>query len=152
MKPLKEINLLLVDDSPEDIQLTKLALRQANIPAKISVAYDGIECLKLLHACMESEDKLLPDLILLDLNMPRKDGKEVLEELKRDPALKTIPVIILTTSQSDKDILESYERYANSYVSKPLNFHEFGDVMAVIEKFWLQLVRLPEKSTGKSSS
>lgn len=140
---VKTIQILLVDDSPEDIQLTKFAFKKANVPNKISVAKDGQECLNYLTSRLNNTEPL-PDLILLDLNMPKKGGKEVLEEIKVDKRLRMIPVIVLTTSQSNEDITGSYERYANGYVSKPIDFNHFGEVVKVIESFWLNLVKLPQ--------
>lgn len=139
----REVHILLVEDSLEDAQLTKYAFKRAKIPHTLTIVNDGLECMTFLRGQEEYKDRILPDLILLDLNMPRKGGKEVLEEIKTDQELKSIPVIVLTTSQSKEDVKESYERYANGYVSKPIDFNEFSRVVSVIDSFWLNLVSLP---------
>jgi CheY-like chemotaxis protein len=149
----RPIEILLIEDNPGDVRLTQEALRTARMPNRLRVAEDGIEAMAMLHR----EDKYaagpLPDLILLDLNLPRKDGREVLRELKADPALKRIPIIILTTSQSEPDILRAYDLHANCYITKPVDYERFQAVIKAIENFWLAVVRLPlEKGVHEAST
>lgn len=139
------IDILLVDDSPADVELTKEAFGEAKVQNRVSVVYDGVDAMKYLRMQSPFESVTRPDLILLDLNMPRKDGREVLGEIKMDEALKHIPVIILTTSKSDEDIMGSYKQYANCYISKPLDFYSFEEVVKNIENFWFSIVKLPTK-------
>ena len=142
---IRPIEILLVEDSPSDIALTIEALQAGKVANKLSVVEDGVEAMAYLKCQGKYKNATKPDLIMLDLNLPRKDGREVLENLKDDPALKTIPVIVLTTSSSDKDILRSYELSANCYITKPVNFQRFIEVVKSIENFWLTIVTLPPK-------
>lgn len=135
----KPIEILLVEDNEGDIFLTKKVFEKANIKNTITVAEDGEAALQILKSNPESR----PDLILLDINLPKKDGKQVLEEIKNDPALRTIPVVILTSSKAEKDILESYNLHANSYIIKPVTLDKFGEVAAIVENFWFGVVALP---------
>jgi CheY-like chemotaxis protein len=137
------VQILLVEDSPGDVRLTQEALRDAKIANELHVAEDGEAAMRFLRREGEHVDAPRPDLILLDLNLPRKDGREVLEELKGDEALRRIPVIVLTTSIADRDIARSYDLHVNCYITKPIDLGEFIQVVRSIEDFWLQLVRLP---------
>jgi len=137
------IEILLVEDNPGDVRLTTEALRDAKVRNRLSVAPDGVEALAMLRREGRHAAVTRPDLILLDLNLPRKGGREVLEEIKRDPALKNIPVVILTTSQAERDIVESYRLQANAFVTKPVDLEQFLRVIQTIEQFWLEIVRLP---------
>ncbi len=139
----RPIEILLVEDNPGDIRLTKEALRTAKVPNRLRVAEDGVEATAILFRQGQYADAPLPDLILLDLNLPRKDGREVLREVKSDPVLKRIPVIILTTSQSQPDVLMAYDMQANCYITKPVDYERFQAVVKAIENFWLSIVRLP---------
>jgi two-component system, chemotaxis family, response regulator Rcp1 len=139
----RPVEILLVEDSPGDVKLTEEALRDADVPNNLHVARDGEEALRFLRREGDFKDRPRPDLILLDLNMPRMDGREVLARLKADEELKRIPVIILTTSQSEDDIAEAYNLAANCYVAKPVDLDEFLDVVRAIDDFWLTLVKLP---------
>jgi two-component system, chemotaxis family, response regulator Rcp1 len=140
---MQQIHILLVDDNEGDILLTREALEEARIINKISIAYDGIEAISFLKS-LPSFDTSMPDLILLDINLPKMDGTEVLAIIKSDPDLKRIPVIMLTTSSSEKDILASYDNYANCYITKPVDLQRFMDVVRTIEDFWISIVKLPK--------
>lgn len=137
------IHILLVEDNPGDARLTIEALHDAKIGNELSVVVDGVEAMALLRRQGQYARAPRPDLILLDLNLPRKDGREVLAELKADESLRRIPVVVLTTSQAETDILTSYDLHANCYISKPVDLHEFVRVVQGIESFWLSIVKLP---------
>jgi chemotaxis family two-component system response regulator Rcp1 len=139
--------ILLVEDSPGDVRLTREALKDAKMHINLHVASDGIEAMAFLKQEGKSADAPRPDLILLDLNLPRKDGREVLEEIKKHPLLKTIPVVILTTSASDEDVLRSYRLHANCYISKPVDLDGFLTVIRSIDNFWLSIVKLPREAS-----
>jgi len=139
----KEITILLVEDNEGDIVLTVEALKEAKITNKVVVVRDGEEALSYLHREGRFENIDLPDIIFLDINLPRIDGKEVLSRIKNDDKLKFIPVVILTTSDSDKDIMDSYANHANCYITKPVDFHKFIQVINMIKDFWITLVKLP---------
>ncbi len=139
----KPIEILMVEDSPTDAQLTIEALHAAKVANRLSHVEDGVEALRFLRRQGPYADAPRPDLILLDLNLPRKDGREVLDELKRDPDLKVIPVVVLTTSRSEQDVLRSYQLHANCYITKPVDFTQFMEVVKTIEHFWLTVVTLP---------
>ena len=139
---MQQIHILLVDDNEGDILLTKEALDDAQFINKISIAYDGVEALRFLK--QHAGDKDRPDLILLDINLPKMDGTELLGIIKTDPDLKRIPVIMLTTSSAEKDILTSYNNYANCYITKPVDLERFMDVVRTIEDFWISIVKLPK--------
>ena len=141
---MQQIHILLVDDNEGDLYLTKEALDGAQFINKISIAYDGIEAIGFLKDCLKGGPQTMPDLILLDINLPKMDGTEVLSIIKNDPDLKRIPVIMLTTSSAEKDILASYENYANCYITKPVDLTRFMDVVRTIENFWLSIVKLPK--------
>ncbi|MEO8200988.1 MAG: response regulator [Gemmatimonadota bacterium] len=136
------IEILLVEDNPGDVRLTREALRESRMRNNISVASDGVEAMAFLHRANPFEKAPRPDLILLDLNLPRKSGRDVLEEIKTDEGLKHIPVVILTTSQAEQDILASYRLRANAYVTKPVDLEKFLKVVQSIEHFWLEIVKL----------
>ena len=141
----RPIEILLVEDNPGDVRLTIEALRESKVRNHLSVARDGVEALAFLRREGTLAEAVRPDLILLDLNLPRKDGREVLAELKADPDLKTIPVVILTTSRAEQDVLRSYELQANCYISKPVDLDQFITVVKSIEDFWLTIVTLPRQ-------
>lgn len=137
------LQILLVEDNPGDALLTREALRDAKMANSLEWVQDGIEAMAFLRRQGKYADAPEPDLILLDLNMPRMDGREVLAELKNDTALKHIPVVVLTTSQAEEDILRAYELHANCFIGKPVDFAEFVRVVKSIESFWFSVVRLP---------
>ena len=142
---VRPIEILLVEDSPGDVELTEEALRDAKVRNNLSVARDGEEALTFLRREGRFADAVRPDLILLDLNLPKKDGRQVLREIKADPALKRIPVVVLTTSAAEQDILKTYELHANCYVTKPVDLDQFITVVQSIEDFWLAIVKLPKE-------
>jgi CheY-like chemotaxis protein len=137
------IEVLLVEDSPGDVRLTREALKDAKVHISLHVAADGIEAMDFLKRAGTQANAPRPDLILLDLNLPRKDGREVLKEIKESPTLRSIPVVILTTSLSEADVLQSYDLHANCYISKPMDLEGFFKVVRSIDDFWLSVVRLP---------
>lgn len=139
----KEVIILLVEDNEGDIVLTVEALREAKIHNKVFVVRDGEEALSYLYREGRYVDAEMPDIIFLDINLPRIDGKEVLAKIKNDDRLKFIPVVILTTSESENDIMESYSNHANCYITKPVDFNKFLQVVNMIKDFWITLVRLP---------
>ena len=139
---MQQIHILLVDDNEGDILLTREALEEARIINKISIAYDGMEAIDLLKAARING--AMPDLILLDINLSKMNGTEVLGIIKSNPDLRRIPVIMLTTSSSEKDILASYNNYANCYITKPVDLDRFMDVVRTIEDFWISIVKLPK--------
>ena len=139
------IEILLVEDSPADVDLTREALEDAKVHNSLHVASDGVEALAFLRREGRYADAPHPDLILLDLNLPKKDGREVLAEIKADPLLRRIPVVVLTTSEAEQDILQSYDLHANCYVTKPVDLDAFIHVVRSIEDFWLAIVRLPSE-------
>jgi CheY-like chemotaxis protein len=143
----RPIEILLVEDSPSDVAMTTAALREGRIANVIHVVDDGEKAMAFLRREGEYSGVPRPDLILLDLNLPRKDGREVLAEVKSDPELHVIPVVILTTSAAEADILRAYDLHANSYVTKPVGFDNFFNAIRDIENFWLSLVRLPDDHT-----
>ena len=139
----KPVEILLVEDNPGDVDLTMEALENSKIRNTVSVAGDGEEAMAFLRRTGKHAGAPRPDLILLDLNLPKKDGREVLAEIKSDDELKRIPVVIITTSQAEEDILSSYNLHANCYITKPIDLHQFIHVVKAIEDFWLTIVRLP---------
>jgi chemotaxis family two-component system response regulator Rcp1 len=141
---MQQIHILLVDDNEGDILLTREALEEARIINQISIAYDGIEAINFLKKRPPFGGTSMPDLILLDINLPKMGGTEVLSIIKNDPDLKRIPVIMLTTSSAEKDILASYDNYANCYITKPVDLDRFMDVVRTIEDFWISIVKLPK--------
>lgn len=139
------IEILLVEDNPGDARLTTEALRDAKVRNHLTVASDGVEALAMLRREGRHAAVPRPDLILLDLNLPKKSGREVLQEVKQDDALKHIPIVILTTSQAERDIVEGYRLQANAYVTKPVDLEQFLKVIQTIEQFWLEIVKLPRQ-------
>ena len=140
---MKSVDVLLVEDNPADVRLTTEAIKDVKMKNNLFVVQDGIEAIRFLRK--EGEYSLVPrpDLILLDLNLPKKDGREVLAEIKADPELKTIPVVVLTSSKAEEDILKAYKLHANCYTTKPVNFERFVEVVQSIEGFWFSVVKLP---------
>ena len=145
MKNAKEIEILLVEDSPGDVRLTVEALKEAKVHNRLSVVQDGVEAMEFLYKKGSFKDVIRPDLILLDLNLPRKDGREVLTEIKSDPKLRQIPIVVLTTSRAEEDVLRAYDSHANCYITKPVDFKQFMSVVKSIEDFWLTVVKLPTR-------
>lgn len=143
--PDKLYEILLIEDNPGDIRITQEAFKEAGVTNQLRVVTDGVEALAYLRQEAPFNNAPRPDLILLDLNMPGKDGREVLADIKNDNTLKKIPVIILTTSEADDDILNSYNLHANCYIPKPIDLDDFIDVIRSIEDFWLTVVVLPPK-------
>jgi chemotaxis family two-component system response regulator Rcp1 len=142
------VNVLLVEDNPGDVRLTQEVLKGGKILNTLIVARDGVEAMACLHREGRFADLEPPDLILLDLNLPKKDGREVLSEIKADPALRRIPVVVLTTSRAEEDVLAAYDLHANCYITKPVQFDRFVEVVGSIEDFWLSIVRLPVDGEG----
>ena len=140
----KIVDILLVEDNEGDIRLTKEALADSKINNKMYVVTDGEQAMDFLRKKGKYKDAVRPDLILLDLNLPKKDGRQVLSEIKQDDDLKRIPVVILTTSDAEKDIVQSYNLYANCYIRKPVDFNQFTQVVESIEDFWFTIVKLPK--------
>jgi CheY-like chemotaxis protein len=139
----KVIDILLVEDNPGDVELIREALSENKFRNRLHVAADGVEAMAFLRKVADYTKAPCPDLILLDLNLPKKSGREVLEELKSDPDLKAIPVVVLTSSKEEEDIVKSYNLHANCYVTKPVDLHQFINVVRSIEGFWLNIVKLP---------
>lgn len=139
----KPIDILLVEDSPSDVRLTQEALRRAKVNNTLSIVRDGASALEFLRRIGPHKDAPRPDLILLDLNLPRKSGQDVLAEIKADDELKRIPVVVLTTSRAEQDILRSYNLHANCYITKPVDLKQFINVVQSVEGFWLTVVQLP---------
>ncbi|MCI0701822.1 MAG: response regulator [Planctomycetia bacterium] len=137
------IEILLVEDSPDDADLTKDALRDGKVRNRISHVENGVEAMSFLRREGAYTDAPRPDLILLDLNMPRKNGREVLSEVKQDPELRRIPVVIMTSSDDEEDVLRAYDQHVNCYVTKPVDLDQFVKVVQSIESFWFTIVRLP---------
>jgi len=139
----RPVDILLVEDNLGDVRLTQEALKEAKVLNNLWVVPDGVEAIAFLNQESEYIDAARPDVILLDLNLPRKDGREVLAEIKQDPSLRSIPVVILTTSSADKDILKAYDLHANCYITKPVDLEQFITVVQSIENFWLTIVTFP---------
>jgi len=139
------IEVLLVEDSPGDVRLTREAFRDAKVHINLHVATDGTKAMAFLNREGEHAKAPRPDLVLLDLNLPKKDGREVLQEIKESHTLKSIPVVILTTSSSEADILKSYRLHANCYITKPVGLEGFLTVVKSIDNFWLSVVKLPHE-------
>lgn len=139
----KPIDILLVEDNPGDARLAKEALKDSKLKNNLHIAEDGIEAMEFLNKKGQFANAPRPDLILLDLNLPRKDGREVLADIKSDESLKRIPVVILTTSQAEEDIIKSYNLHANCFITKPIDLNQFIKVVKSIEDFWLTIVKLP---------
>ena len=141
----RPIEILLVEDNPGDVRLTAEALKEGKVLNRMSVAVDGVEAMAFLRREGRFADAPHPDLVLLDLNLPKKDGREVLDDIKRDARLKHIPVVILTTSQAEQDIVKSYELHANCYIAKPVDLDQFMSVVKSVQDFWLSVVKLPSE-------
>ena len=139
----RPVEILLVEDNPGDARLTQEALKEGKIGNNLHHVADGVEALSFLRRQGAWAQAPVPDIVLLDLNLPRKDGREVLGEMKADPALKSIPVVVLTTSEAEQDILASYELHANCYITKPVDLDKFISIVRAIESFWLAIVKLP---------
>lgn len=142
---MRTIHILLVEDNLGDIRLTQEALKDGKIANTLVVVKDGVQALNYLHKRPPYADASTPDLVLLDLNIPKKNGIEVLAEIKSNEKLKNIPVVILTTSSSEQDVLQTFEYHANCYITKPVDFEQFINVIKLIDDFWLSVVKLPEK-------
>jgi two-component system, chemotaxis family, response regulator Rcp1 len=138
------IEILLAEDSPADVRLTQEALKESNIRTNLSVVNDGLEVMAFLHKRDNFADAPTPDVILLDLNMPRMGGREVLAEMQQHDELKVVPVVVLTNSSEDSDVLDTYSLCANSYIRKPVDINDFFDVIRSIENYWFQTVTLPK--------
>jgi two-component system, chemotaxis family, response regulator Rcp1 len=145
-KDAAPIEVLLVEDSPGDVRLTREAFKDAKVHINLHVVSDGVEAMAFLGREGKHANALRPDLILLDLNLPKKDGRQVLEEIKENPTLKSIPVVILTTSSSEADIQQSYQFHANCYITKPVDLEGFLKVVKSIDSFWLSVVKLPHEA------
>ncbi len=137
------VNILLIEDNPGDVRLTQEAFKEGSINIRLDVVMDGVEAIKYLNKESPYELAVTPDIILLDLNLPKKDGREVLQDIKSDSKLKRIPVVVLTTSNAQQDILKSYNLHVNCYVNKPVDFDKFFDIIQKIEDFWLSTAILP---------
>jgi len=146
------INILLVEDSRADARLIKEILREASRIDRVNLVADGAEAMAALRREGRHADDVRPDLVLLDLNLPKKNGRAVLGEMKKDPVLKTIPVVIVTSSAAECDVIESYNLHANCYITKPLALEDFTRVVRAIEEFWVGIARMPCGSTGPSAS
>lgn len=143
----RPVEFLLAEDNPGDVRLTKEALRESKISNNLNVAPDGVEAMAFLRREGKYANAPRPDVILLDLNLPKKDGREVLAEVKADPSLRLIPVVIITSSEAEQDVLKTYELHANCYVTKPVDLEQFIKVIQSIETFWLTIVTLPSSVT-----
>jgi chemotaxis family two-component system response regulator Rcp1 len=139
----RAIHILLIEDNPGDVRLTREVLKEGRIHNQLSVVTDGEKALQFLRKEGEFSNTPMPDIILLDLNLPKKDGREVLAEIKSDPFLLRIPVIVLTTSNAEQDVLNTYSHHANCYITKPVDFNQFIGVIKTFEDFWLNIVKLP---------
>ena len=146
--PVQPIEVLLVEDDPGDVVLITEAFEDNKVSNRLHVVSDGVEALQFLRRQGEYADKPVPDLVLLDLNLPRKDGREVLAEVKDDQELRRIPVVVLTTSKAEEDVLRSYNLHANAYVTKPVDFERFIEVVRQIDEFFVSVVKLPGRSAG----
>lgn len=140
------IDLLLVEDREADVELTRQSLEEIGAPVNVHVVRDGVQAIAFLRRESSYKNAVLPQLILLDLNLPRMDGREVLAEIKNDPRLRTVPVVILTTSAADRDVCAAYEQHANAYMIKPVEFDRLVDVVREIADYWFRAVKLPPRS------
>lgn len=147
---IRPIEILLVEDNPGDVRLTQEALRDSRILNNLHCAGDGVEALAFLNREGAFQGAPRPDLILLDLNLPRKDGRELLAEIKQNPDLKRIPVVVLTTSEAEQDILKTYDLHANCYITKPVDLDKFVTIVKGLEEFWLSIVKLPSMVTAQA--
>ena len=142
----RPIGILLVEDNPGDVRLTREALKEGKVRNNLSVADDGVKAIDFLYRRGPYAQAPRPDLILLDLNLPRKDGRQVLAEIKTDAALRAIPVVVLTTSQADEDVVKAYDLHVNCYITKPIDLLQFLNVVKAIEDFWLTIVKMPKRA------
>ena len=145
----RPVEILLVEDNPGDVRLTQEALKDGDIPHHLHVVNDGEEAMSYLHRQWPFDSVPRPDLILLDLNLPKKDGRQVLEDVKTDPELRQIPIVVLTTSRADYDIASAYDLQANCYIQKPVDLNQFWTIVRWIEKFWLSTAALPSRAKVK---
>jgi CheY-like chemotaxis protein len=143
MQHMKPIEILLVEDNPGDVLLTQEAFSESKVLNNMHAVSDGVEALDFLYKRGAYEEAVRPDIILMDLNLPRMDGRQVIKQIKADETLKHIPVIVLTTSSAEEDVLKSYDLHANAYVTKPNDLDKFMDVVRTINDFWFSIVRLP---------
>jgi two-component system, chemotaxis family, response regulator Rcp1 len=143
------IEILLVEDNPGDARLAVEALKESKVRNNLYHVKDGVEAMDFLRRRGEYAGGIVPDLVLLDLNLPRKDGREVLEEIKVDPKLRLIPVVVLTTSEAERDLVRTYDLHANAYVVKPIDLNRFIEVVQAIEDFWFAIVKLPPKAESE---
>lgn len=146
----RPIEILLVDDNPGDVRLTEEALKETNVNNVLNVVGDGIEALAYLRCTGNYANAVRPEIILLDLNLPKKDGREVLEEMKKDGQLKEIPVIVLSTSNAEMDIIKAYQYHANCYITKPVEFDQFVKIIKSTIDFWFNIVKLPQPQRGQN--
>lgn len=144
----RPIHVLLIEDNPADVDLALEALQQSKLQLQVSIAHDGVDALDALRGRGRHSSPLHPDLILLDLNLPRKSGRELLAEIKQDNAFKRIPVVVLSSSEAAKDVLQSYSLGANCYVTKPVDLRVFQSIVQGIEEFWFTIVKLPSRAEG----
>lgn len=140
---LRPIEIMLVEDNPGDVRLTVEALKEARMTNALHVTQDGVEAMSFLRREQPYGEAPRPDLIILDLNLPKKDGREVLTEIKGDPTLRQIPVVVMTTSSDDRDVLRAYDHHVNCYITKPVDFDQFVRVVRSVDDFWLSIVTLP---------
>ncbi len=141
----KPVEILLVEDNPGDVRLTREALQESKLRNNLHVVMDGEAAMDFVYQRGEYADEPRPDLLLLDLNLPKKDGREVLEDIKGDEELRSIPVVILTTSEADEDIVKTYNLHANAYITKPVGMEKFIDVVKSVKDFWFTIVKLPDE-------
>jgi len=139
----RPVDILLVEDNEADIRLTQEGIKETKIRNNLHIVRDGEEAMNFLQKREQHRDAVTPDLILMDLNLPKKDGRELLKEIKNDETLAPIPVVVLTTSEAEKDIIKSYKLHANCFVTKPMGIDQFVEVITAIENFWLTIVKLP---------
>ncbi len=145
---VRPIEILLVEDNPADVRLTQEVMKEIKVLNRMHVVSDGEEALDFLYQRGAHSGAVRPDVVILDLNLPRKNGREVLAEVKADKSLRTIPIVILTVSSAEEDVLRSYELYANCYITKPIDIEQFSKVVRAVEEFWLEIVKLPARSSG----
>ena len=148
----RPVEILLVEDNPGDARLTREALKEGKIRNSLHHVIDGVEAMAFLRREGKHRDAPVPDIVLLDLNLPRKDGREVLSEMKQDPRLRSIPVVVLTTSEAEQDIVRTYDLHANCYITKPVDLEKFIEIIRAIEDFWLAVVRLPSAAGPAAGS
>jgi two-component system, chemotaxis family, response regulator Rcp1 len=146
---IKPVEILLVEDNPIDVMVTQDALERVKVKTNLHVAYDGVEALDFLNRKGKYTEAPRPDIILLDLNLPKKDGREVLKEVKGSETLRRIPIVILTTSKAEEDIFRSYELHANCFITKPVDLDQFVTIVQSIEDFWFSIVTLPDERGSK---